>query len=103
MVMKLFSLAMLPLGVLIILEQTGMFTINIFIDKVMVGAILMIVFQIIHLFNMKKHNGHISGMNLITSAFFIVPAIIYFLPIQIPNLEMILGVMMLLESIYSLH
>lgn len=105
---KLFAIVMLPLSILIIMETTGIFSLDLFFDKVFIGAILMIALQLLTLFFVKKHHSSLRGMNIVTFIVLILPALAYifsgvfnnFLKEQLP---LILGVMMFVEAIYALH
>ncbi|PLW79976.1 hypothetical protein C0585_04785 [Candidatus Woesearchaeota archaeon] len=103
MIKKIIALLMLPLAIFIILEEINIFSLNLFVDKVLIGALAMIAFQITNLIFLKIHNGHLGILQVTTSLLFIIPGIVYFLPFTILNIKLIIGVMMLAESSYAMH
>lgn len=105
---KSFAIVMFPLSILIVLEATDIFKIEFFMDKILLGAILMITLQIITLIMLKSNGGELRIMNLVTAGVFIITALAYIiatiinfdLPSYVP---IILGVMMFVEAMYALH
>ena len=106
-VKKGFAAVMIILGGLIILEETNTYSMNLTYPIALIGSALMIIFQIIHLFSGKIHNGHMGIMPIITSFVFIFPAVgciaDYLGLISIPSIQLIIGVMLFIESLYALH
>ena len=105
---KFLAILMLPVSILIILEQMKVFSIEFFIDKLLIGAILMILLQLLSLLFVGQNQEGIKAINIITSVIFIIPAVAYIasLFLVIPfseHLPMIIGVMMLAEAVYALH
>jgi len=105
---KIFSIAMLPVGILIILEEIGIYALNLPFDKVLIGAILLIAMQIINVILLRTQNGTITIMNVVTSIVLIVPAAVYLVSslfgiFSIVNISLIIGVMMFVEALYALH
>jgi hypothetical protein len=105
---KIFSVAMLPVGILIILEEIELYTLNFPIDKVLIGSILLILVQVINVLLLRTQNGTITPMNVITSIVLIVPGTIYIISsvfgmFSVANISLIIGVMMFVESTYALH
>lgn len=105
---KVIALVMFPLGILIILGHANLLNISIGIDKVFLGAILMIAMQIVSLIFQKIVNGNFSIMSLITSVIFLGTAAAALLSSYLPSpiqsvLPLILGVMMIVEGLYGFH
>ena len=105
---KPLAIAMLLVGILIILEEIEVFTLNLPIDKVFIGAILIIALQLINVILLRTQNGTITIMNVVTSIVLIVPAAIYIVSsifgiFSIVNISLIIGVMMFVEALYALH
>lgn len=105
---KAFAFVMFPLSILIVLEATGAFTLNLPFNKIFIGAILMIGLQLLTLIFVKAHHGHLSFMNIATCVIFMLPAAIYLLSSLFGNflqtsIPLILGVMMFVEALYALH
>jgi len=107
---KAMAIVMLPLSILIVLESLELFTLNIGFNKVFLGAILMIVLQIITLVMVKVYHGEMSIMNFVTFGVFVIPAATYLLSSLISLsttmqqvIPLVIGVMMLIESVYALH
>jgi hypothetical protein len=105
---KSMALVMLPLGILIVLEELGIVSLNILFDKALIGAVLMIVFQVINLILSKVQNNVLTFMTVITGLIFIIPASYYIVSFffglyTIPLFTMILAVMMSVEALYALH
>jgi len=108
MLEKILSIAMLPFGLLIILEELGLFTINLFFDTVLIGATLMIVIQILTLISLNIHHKNIRIVNYVTAVVLLIPVAIYLLSTFITvsfqeSLPLIIGVMMFVESLYAFH
>ena len=104
---KAISILMLPLGILIILETLNIYTLILPIDKMLIGAVLMLALQIVTIIMLKIHAGEIGFTHLLTTILFILPAIAYFLtgiigPIFGNSLPIIFGVLMFVESWYAL-
>ncbi|NOZ80307.1 MAG: hypothetical protein GXP63_01425 [DPANN group archaeon] len=104
---KVFAIVMLPLSILIILEELGIFTLSLPVDKVFLGAILMVGLQLMTLILLKVHHGRFSIMSILTALIFTLVAIGAataslhgYYKEQAP---LILGVMMFGEAIYALH
>jgi|TARA_B100001971_G_C18239700_1_gene569906 hypothetical protein len=105
---KAFAIVMLPLGILIILEAMGIYSLNIFFDKVFIGAILIIALQLSTLFFAKKYHGSITAMSIVTLIVFAIPAVLYifsglFGGFLIEFLPLIIGTVMIVDTIYALH
>jgi hypothetical protein len=105
---KAFAIVMFPLSILIICEALGIFSVPLPFDKVLVGAILMVVLQILTLIFMKMHHGSPKIMNYFTAAIFIMVAasalIASFLELPFADkVPLILGVIMFVEALYALH
>ncbi len=52
---KSIAVVMLPLSILIILEEAGIFSFDLFVDKLVIGAILLIGLQVVSLVFSVKH------------------------------------------------
>jgi hypothetical protein len=104
---KIFAIVMLPLGVLMILEQFNIFSFSLPIDKVFLGAALMTLLQIITLIMVMVHQGKIMIMNIITAIVFIgtAGAAVFFKLTGGLRQEfvLILAVIMCVEALYALH
>jgi hypothetical protein len=107
---KIAGIVMLPLGILIIMEYAGIFAIGIGFNKIFVGSIIMILLQLYNIIMAKVHNGHINIMSLIIFAVITIPALAYIFSnlVPIPSaiqqiIPLIIRIMMVLESIYTLH
>jgi len=102
------AIAMIPVSILIILEEIGIYSLNLPFDKVLIGAILIIALQLINVILLRTQNGTLTIMNVVTSIVLIVPAAYYIFSsifgfFSIVNISLIIGVMMFVEAIYSLH
>jgi len=105
---KLLAILMLPLGILIVLESAGIYALGIGMDKAFIGAILMIVLQVMNIVMLKVNSGEFRLMNGVALIEFVIPAVLYLISefISIPGIStipMILGIMMVVEAIYGLH
>ena len=105
---KILAIIMFPISILIILEQTNIYSIPFPIDKLLIGAILMISLEVLSFIMLKLTGGELRLINILTYIIFIIPAIAFLVSYLIGlNLHsavpLILGVMMLAESIYGLH
>jgi hypothetical protein len=105
---KLFAIVMFPLGLLIILEATGVWSLKLPFDKILLGALLMIILQLITLFLLKMTYSKLGMMNFMTATIFILTALAAifrtYLGSTISNImPLILGVMMFVEALYALH
>lgn len=105
---KLFAIVMFPLGLLIILEATGVWSLKLPFDKILLGALLMIILQLITLFLLKMTYSKLGMMNFTTATIFILTALAAifrtYLGSTISNImPLILGVMMFVEALYALH
>ena len=106
---KAFAVVMFPLSILILLENTGVFSVTLPflpLSKIQIGALLMIALQVITLIMIKVTHADMSFMNLVTGIVFIGVAVIALLPQFIPvdmPFGLILSVMMFVEAIYALH
>jgi hypothetical protein len=106
---KLLAIILFPLGILTILKATGVYSLDIGYDLAMIGAILMIVIQLMTLFMVHKEYGHehVKLTSIISFVVFVGVAGYYIVATQI-SLEMwsplplILGVMMFLEGMYAM-
>ena len=103
MISRILAIIMLPVGALILLEAFDIFSLNILISKVLLGAILMIALQVLNLVMGKMKNGMITMMQIITAIIFIIPPVLYFFAIFAEYMPMAIGVMMIIESLYALH
>jgi len=104
---KILAIIMLPISVLVVLEATEIFSIGLPFDKLLIGAGLMIVLQIMTLLFLKLHGGELRPINLIIAAVLIFPAgaylVSYFLAFNISYLPIILGIVMFVEALYAFH
>ena len=105
---KIIGVAMLGLSALILLEEFKIYSISLPFDKILIGAILMIILQIFNIIMLKITGGEIDVIHFITAIIFIAPAAAYlvsvfFIPLLVESLPIILGVMMIAEGIYAMH
>ena len=105
---KVLSLVMLPLGILIVLEEIGLYSLSLPFDKVLIGAILMIALQVINLIMLRIQNGTLTFINLVTGSIFIVIGGAYLASnffgfFVFDGIRLILGVVMMVEALYALH
>jgi len=104
---KILAIIMLPISILIVLEAIDMFSIGLPFDKLLIGAGLMIILQVITLLFLKLHGGELRPINLVIAGVLILPAgayiASYFLAFNIPNLPIILGIVMFVEALYAFH
>lgn len=104
---KVFAIILFPLSIIILLEKIELFTIDIAFDKVLIGAFLMILLQIITLIMLNVHHGKPTTMNIITACIFIiiaVAAIISAITELLPSIiQTIMAVTMFVEALYALH
>jgi len=105
---KIFSAVMIPIGILIILREIGVYSLSLPVDIVLIGAILIISLQLINVILLRTQNGTITVMNVVTAAVLIIPAAFYIFSsifgfFSIENISLIIGVMMFVEALYALH
>jgi hypothetical protein len=105
---KLFAVIMFPLSILIIAELLGLFSVNLFFDKILIGASLMILLQLLTLLFLRINVGTLKPMQILTASIFMaISAMALCSPyIDVPfkeQIPLILGVVMFVETIYSLH
>ena len=108
LVEKILAIVMIPLSILIIIEQMGFYSLGLPLDKGFLGAGIMIALQLINMASLKIKNKKLTAMNIITGGIFIITALAYILGnylgyLQISSLPVILGVMMFVEALYALH
>lgn len=106
---KLFAIFMFPLSIIIVLEELGIYSVAlpIPVDKVVIGAALMVLLQILTIIMLHTDTGGSSFMNYVTAIIFIGSAVgAYFsgmLGFYPKESHIILGVMMFVEALYALH
>ncbi len=105
---RILAFVMLPLSVLIILEDLKVYSISLPFDEALAGAALMIALQAVNLALLMIKNKTLTAMNIITGSVFIIPAAAYiFFSVigksYIDHIPLVIGVMMLVESLYALH
>lgn len=108
LITKILAIAMLALGILIILEAVGVFTISLPFDKLLIGAFIMIALQLLSIILQVVHRSPIRLINILIFIIFIIPAVAYLLSDYLGQfieniLPLVLGVMMLIEALYALH
>jgi hypothetical protein len=104
---RIFAILMVPLSLLIIIQEIGLFTLNMPVDKILVGAILMLALEAITAIGVIINYKALSMTNIIAIIAFAIPAVIYLgqLYLGFPVLSyipLILGVTMFGETIYAL-
>jgi hypothetical protein len=104
---KIFAIIMLPLSVLMVLEYFEVFSFSLPIDKIFLGAGLMIALQVITLIMVHVNQGKLMPMNIVTAVVFIgtAAAAVYFkLSGSFPKeVVLVLAVIMCVEALYALH
>ena len=108
LVHKVLAAVLFPLSILILLEYFNFFSLNIFVDKVLLGSIILIIFQVAHFINLLRHKDEITTMNVVTLLVFCTPAVSYcvnyfFKLFVLQELSLVMGIMIFLESMYALH
>jgi len=104
---KIFAIVMLVLSMLILLEELNIFSFEFPISKIIIGAALMIVLQVITIIMLNVHHSRPTIMNILTASIFILIALAAiisvttgFLPKEMP---IIMSVTMFVEALYALH
>lgn len=106
---KTFAIVMFPLSIIIVLEELKIYSIAFPINKIVIGAIIMIMLQLITLFMVNKDMGNLSFMNIMTAIIFIgiamIAGLINLLKLNIfpKEISIILGIIMFVEALYALH
>jgi len=105
---KIIGGAMIILGVLVILEIFNVFSLALPFDKVLIGAGLMILFQIVNIIMMRIESGGVEPVHMITAVVFAAPAAAYIVsvflvPFLTESLPMIVAVLMIAEGMYAMH
>jgi hypothetical protein len=105
---KAFAIVMFPLSIIIVCEALDIFSVQLPFDKVLVGAILMIVLQALTMIFMRLHQGNPTIMNYFTAGIFVAVALasilVNFLELSFADkVPLILGVIMFVEALYALH
>ena len=105
---KIIGGAMIILGVLILLEIFKVFSLALPFDKVLIGAGLMILFQVVNIIMMRIESGGVEPIHMFTAAIFSLPAAayivsVYVIPILPESLPMIVAVLMIAEGMYAMH
>ena len=104
---KIFAVVMFPLAVLIVLEKLGIYSLSLPIDKVILGAIVMIVLQLLTVTMVNKTYGKHSVMSIATTIIFIGTAVLAICSVifgfYAKEIPLILAIMMLVEALYALH
>lgn len=105
---KILAIILFPIGILAILKNINVFSIDLGIDVVFIGAIVMFVLQAFTVFFLNKDQKKIKFMNMISFLVFAgasaVYIIIYLLGSSMSNpLQLILAVMMFIEGMYALN
>ena len=104
---KIIAILMLPVSLLLILEGLRIFNLELSLDKVLIGSILIIILQILNMNNAKQHNSEVRPISALLAIVFIIPGLAYiislFVNIGMYDWSTILGIMMLTEALYALH
>lgn len=106
---KIFAIMMFPLGILIILESLKVYSLNLGVNKIFIGAALMIILQLITIFMVHTNQKNLSFMNILTAFIFISVAIYAILSVILKfgalqkEIPLILGLIMFIEGLYALH
>ena len=64
---------------------------------------MIIAMQIVNLTFAQMHNKRISAMQIVTAVIFLIPAVLYFLKLFSEAMPIVIGVMLIIESLYALH
>jgi hypothetical protein len=104
--LKLPAILLFPIGLLSVLDATGVYSPGIGMDIALIGAVVMIVVQLITLFIVHKEYGH-RFMNIVIFVVFVGTACYYIFSTlsgigKWAPLELILGMMMFLEGMYAM-
>lgn len=103
-IMKVLGVIMLLFGIIILIEELGFFSIEIGINKILIGSLILIIVQFLNIAFSKIYNGVFHPIAIIMLIIIIIPIILYFYTNIADNiLPIAISVMMLFESIYMLH
>jgi len=104
---KSFAFVMFPLSILIVLEELNIYSIYLPINKVILGAVLMIILEIITLVMLFYAYGKPSVMNVVTALVFILTSVAAIgsgvFGLFQKEVAVVLGVMMFVGALYALH
>ena len=105
---RIFTVIMFPLGVLIIVEAMGLYTLTLPVDKVLVAAALTLGFQGYNLFLSVVHNRTLRPIQALTTLILVSPSLAYFFGGFLPStitgyVPLAIGIVMVLESLWTLH
>jgi len=103
---RIFALVMIPLAILVILEELNMFTLSLFFDKVFIVSVLIIALQIYSIISLVGAGGGLRFINILLFLIFIAPAVAYILRGLVGTWEplaLIIGIITLVEALYALH
>lgn len=110
MLNKILSLIAIPLGIVIALKYFKIYDISQIasFDIVLIGAIYLILMQLIAYIMVHSSNEGTTIMGKIIKSVLAVPGILflasYFYPLNLPvNLEIIIALVLFLEGLYGLH
>ena len=85
----------------------GLWNVELTINKILLGAAIMIVLQLITIIMLYIHHKRPTMMNFVTAIIFISVALIAILNIILnifpKEVYVVLGVMMFVEALYALH
>ena len=98
---------MLPISLLIILEALGIWSFRTSFDKVLIAAIAVFIFHGISLAMVMMQRSSASFLENFTNIIFVIPAVLYLLSkyigwTPIDRIPLILGIMLLVESLFKL-
>ena len=107
---KLLSIFALPLGILIALKYFGIYDISsaISFNITLIGAILLIIMQILSYMMVRSLNAGVTLMGKIIKTILAVPGILYVINIFYPlgfgsYLEIIIALFLFVEGLYGMH
>lgn len=107
---KILAFILFPIGILIILENLDIYNLTTPFDKALVGAILMVVTQLVTMISLNMYSGNLGVRSYISTVLILLPAFLYFasLAIAFPDaiknvLPIILGVTMFVEGAYAFN
>lgn len=110
MLNKILSLIAIPLGILVALQYFKIYDIGpiISFDIALVGAIYLILMQLLSYIMVYVSNEGTTFMGKIIKTILAIPGIIflinYFYPLDLPiNLEIIIAIVLFVEGLYGMH
>jgi hypothetical protein len=108
MLNKIFALLLIPLSIIIALKFFQVYNVPMFyeISYAMLGAIVMIIFEIVALmrYHLQKEDKKLSG--IIIPSVLLIPVLLFFGQVFFPIsnfIDLVLACVMFTEGLYCLH